>query len=393
MTTKVRKKMIDTTKTEHYHFKVHNSDNFYSKTTKGKALPLIDTLKNVNCYETIPSTGKFERYNLKSYLKTSLGYTPACIEIRDIPFTWRRFRLIVDVSLPKVLRGHNVFEIYDYQFKEIIDAVFEMLLQFGIEISKYELETTTHIRRIDYCKNILIDTPIIQYVFLLQRFKKPWSITFSKYDTTVIFGTKKKKLVIYDKAIEVIRKSLKCKDTPAYKIARLLITLQEIAELNIFRIEQRLYGRQAIVQEVSSVIGTKDITFKDLYSEKVASHVLSKHWQKVASEDKFKTLLLGEQNVNVILEQLVKIAKQQGRRNVNPLYVLYPKLLSDIGEEATSKAIKGMRENRTLIKYKNELYSLIHQLPMYGDTRLKDYRTITQALSDWEKFSLPIISK
>lgn len=382
--------MIDNTVTEHYHFKVLKPDNFYCTTTKDKATPSIDTLTELTSYEPILSTGKYEAYTLKSNLKTPFGYHPALIEIRDVPYaSLHRFRLVINISHPKNLHGHNLSEIYECQVMEIVEAAYNTLLYFGIQIDKDELINNQNIRRVDFCKNVIIYSPVKDFITLLKELKKPRSKVYIGYGETIYFGTKKKKTCIYDKFCEVIKKASKDKNDITYQLVRELLNLQAYSNMHVIRVEQRLYGLQAIKEELKGIINPQDITFQSLFSEKIASHVLNKHWQKISSEQKFKTLLLGEKDVNVILNALSRVVKQEQGKNVNPLFVLYTKLLADIGEEAANQAIKGMRKSRTLVNYKKDLFALIQQLPIQ-DKRLDDYRAITSAVVNWDKFSLPI---
>ena len=112
----------------------------------------------------------------------------------------------------------------------------------------------------------------------------------------------------------------------------------------------------------------------------------------MSHEEKFKLLLLGEKELCVILNEIAKSAKQASKKNVNAVLILYPKLLSDIGEEETVKSIKSIKSSESLSIYKKELYQLMKLLPLY-DTRLTDFKTISAALANWEMFSLPIIPK
>lgn len=387
MTVITSENMIDNIEVALRFFRVVKPDNFYGR--KGIVPPKIDTLKDFSCYATIPTDKNYHAYWLKSQIKTTLGYRPSKVVIQDIPFVaGKRFCLVINVSLPKILFASNIFEINEEQWREVIDAIYNELLHFGVEISKKELEETQP-RRIDYCKNVIIETPVVDFIASLQKLKKIRAKTFVGYDETIYFNTRKKKTCIYDKILEVINKASPNQNDKTYKLAQELKTLQAFSNIHVIRVEQRLFGLPAIRQEVQSIIKSKDITLKSLFNKNVASHVLYKHWTKIATEERFKTLLLGEKEVNVILGGLAKIAEQQQLKNVNPIFVLYSKLLAEIGEGATNNAIKGMRKPRTLVNNKKELYALVKLLPLY-DKRLNDYRNITAAVSNWDSFSLPI---
>src|SRR5256885_8191838 len=152
-------------------FKLLTSDNFYHKS--GKAVPLVNTLENRSCYWTIPTDGFYQEYRLKSSLKYQpLGYRPWRVRIKDIPQNRVRFWLEIEASIPKTLFGHNLYETQEAQVEEAVKAIYDMLLQFGIETSIEEIRTNTKISRVDICKNILIQTPTGDFIKLLQKLQK-----------------------------------------------------------------------------------------------------------------------------------------------------------------------------------------------------------------------------
>lgn len=386
MTITTLKNMTDNMRARLYKFNVFAPTNYYNYSA---VAPRINTLANFACYATIDSNNKYVCYQLKKYLKTSSGYRPYKILIQDIPFARRRFRLLIDLSLPKALFGNNLSEIREYQLHEVIEAVYSLLLEFGIEISKEELLNTPHISRIDYCKNIYIQSNVEELVLLLKKCKKPRSRIYYCYPTSISIGTRKKRLNIYEKTSEVIAKANKKPASTTYKLARVLKASQKSYNTQVFRIEQRLYGRQTIARELKGIIAPRDITFKSLFSEKVASYVLNKHWTSLVNEEKFKTLLLGEQELDVITAEIIKLAGHKQKKKV-PFFASYTKLLADKGEALANKDLRLKKSATSTKTYKKELYELLKQLPV-NDPRLADYQAITNAIVNWDEFSVPII--
>lgn len=382
--------MIDNIRLRLYRFRTFNPENFYCTTIQGKETPYVDTLIDFSCHSTIDTNNKYVGYKLKSHLRTSLGYKPHKILIQDIPFTERRFCLLIDLSLPKMLYGHNVFEITEGQLKEVIDVIYIELLRLGIEIDKEELLITHRISRIDYCKNVLVKKPIPELIEILNELEKQRSKRYYHYTPSISYGSKKKRLNIYDKISEVIAKASKNPESVTYKLAKLLEVLQKNYDVQIFRIEQRLYGKQTLVRELKDILDQKEITFKTLFSEKIASKILSKHWTQLAHEGKIKALLLGKQDLHFIIEVLTRISRQQTKKNINPFYAIYTKLLQERGEGTANTDMQKMREATSIKTYKKELYELMQYLPLHSPL-LADHQTITTAIKEWKLFELPIL--
>ena len=141
---------------------------------------------------------------------------------------------------------------------------------------------------------------------------------------------------------------------------------------------------------LNRLLKSDDIVLKTLFSQKIASYLLNKHWSSLAYEEKFKAFLLGEQDLHTIITETAKLVRQQNKKNLNPFYALYMKLLAEKGEEAANRDMKLMRKATSIKMYKKELYELMNILPI-NDLHFTDYQTITNSIKNWDKFSLPII--
>lgn len=354
--------MIDTIRLKLTKFKVRSRDNYFCKTSVGKQLPYIDTLNNNNCYWTIFSDGNYQEFHLKSSIKYQpLGYRPSRIVVKDIPVNPIRFWLELEFSLPKVLYGHNFHEIHQAQLEAIINSIYDMLLQFGVQIDTEELRTTTSISRIDFCKNELIQTPAKDFIALLLKFQKNRSKTYDKFDTSVLFGNKQQKLIVYDK-IEEITKVLRDKTynnraSKEYELAKMLASNQK----NVIRIEHRLLNRQTIKRELNPILGHYPITFEELFNTDLSSKILLKHWHKTISEEKLKLLLLGEKRISFLYDEFKKSAEKASQK-FNPLSVIYTLLLSDVGEAETNRRIVANKSTETLYVYKRKFNALAQKV-------------------------------
>lgn len=381
---------IDTVKLRLNRFKVINRDTFYHPKKPDSLIPFIDTLENNSCYWSLPTNGNYQEFLLKSHIKYQpFGYKPAWIAVKDIPFSGNkiRFWLEMEISLPNVFNGHNLYEPQDNQFNEVTQAVYDMLLQFGIQINIEELRTTTNITRIDYCKNTLIQSPVRDFIKLLQKLHKPRSRICYEYESSILFGNKQQGLTIYDK-VEEITKVLRNKyynnrKSKQYQIAKILDTYRKIHGLEVIRIEHRLFNHQTIKRELGPIIGFYPFTFKDLFNSQVSSKLLLKHWLKTASEEKLKLLLLGEKNAAFIFDEVEKVIGEKSRRSLDRLTLLI-KLFSEVGEEGTNKRILKIKHTSSLDKYKRSLHELIQQVFFM----IPDLRIIKRLLNPFKVLNL-----
>lgn len=374
--------MIDTIRLKLNKFKVINSDNFFCKRGTEKFIPFIDTLNNNQCYSTIFSEGNYQEYHLKSYIKYEPHfYRPSRIVVKDIPVNPIRFWLEIEVSLPKVLYGHNFYEIQQTQFETVINSLYDMLLQFGIQIDLNELRTTTSISRIDFCKNILIRSTAKNFIQLLLKFQKDRSHTYDKFDTSVLFANKQQGLIAYDKIEEITKvlrdKSYNNRASKEYEVAKILNSHKR----NVIRIEHRLLNRQTIKREIGPITGSYPLTFENIFKTDISSRILLKHWSKAISEEKLKLLLLGEKQVSFIFDELKKSAEHSSKK-FNPFSTTYIKLLYEVGEKETNRRILSVKSSGTLNNHKKQFLALAQQVFF----TIRGWRTISALQNHYRTF-------
>lgn len=358
--------MIDTIRLKLTRFKVINTDNFFCGTNAQSLIPYIDTLKDNKCYWDIPSDGNYQEYHLKSYIKYQpLGYRPSRIVIKDIPIHIIRFWLEIEISLPKVIYGHNFCELQKDHFGIVINSLYEMLLQFGVQIDPEELATTTSISRIDFCKNVLIQSSAKDFIRLLQKVRKKRCVTYDRYETSVLFGNRQQGLIVYDKVEEITKvlrdKKYNNKASKEYEVAKIVDAYKKAHGLEIIRIEHRLLNRQTIKREIGLLIGRYPLSLKDVFDTRICSAILQKHWFRAIPEEKLKLLLLGEKNLNLIFDRIAT-ASNQLSSPFNPLSVIYVKLISEIGEKEADKKILRIKSSSSLNNYKKALQSFAPQI-------------------------------
>lgn len=359
--------MIDTVRLKLSRFKIVNKDNFFRVTKAGTIIPYINTLADNVCYRTIPSDGNYQEFHLKSHIKYEpLGYRPARIIIKDVPKQQIRFWLVIEVSLPKVFYGHNFYEIHEAQFEAIINSIYDMLLQFGIQIDIEELRVTTGISRVDYCKNVLIQSSAKSFANLMQKFQKSRSRTYDKYETSVLFANKQQGLTVYDKVAEVTKilrkKNYNNRTSKEFEVARILNEHKKIHELEVIRVEHRLLNRQTIKRELSPFINSPyPFTLREIFDARVCSQLLLKHWSKTISEEKLKLLLLGDQNLSTLFDGIVTTTEKASIK-FNPLSTLYIKLLAEVGEKEADKRILRIKSSGSLNNYKKQFRAIAQEV-------------------------------
>ena len=388
--------MIDTIKIILTRFKVVNPELFYSPS--GKQLPFIDTLdgKTTSYYE-IYSDGNFQIYFLKKAIKFKpYNYRPAFICIKDIPQLRTRFLLEINISLPKIIYGHNFYELVDSQFNEVVEVIRNLLLQFGIEVTHEDIRLCDRIQRIDYSRNFLLELSTCkEFIPLIKKFSKGKRYTNDpQYKTSAIFKNKQQYLIIYDKVAEItsvlLDKTYNNRNSKEYEVARLLQEYKKIHGLEVLRIEHRLLRSTSIYLELKGLIGHEPpFTFEEVFSSSVSSKVLEKHWGMVATEAKMKLLILGEKRVGENWDEIQRITKQL-EKPFDPYAVLYSKLLSESSEEEANTKITRSKSKSSLKTYKLRISELMGIWDTY-DSRLEVFRRITRSITESDHFNVPVI--
>ncbi|MGG3693496.1 phage/plasmid replication domain-containing protein [Heyndrickxia ginsengihumi] len=111
-------------------------------------------------------------------------------------------RLMINVSIPKLLYGNNIQEVTEQdidRFFNIIDSKIDELFKTKVEREQWQ------VYRLDFCKNFKMDNQkqVTQYINSLSKIKLPRKQTITYGQETASFKNKSQTVNFYDKLAEM----------------------------------------------------------------------------------------------------------------------------------------------------------------------------------------------
>lgn len=139
----------------------------------------------INCYgEEISATKKF--YNAPSF---NIDIKPT----GDIYYK---------TSLPHLIHKTSLYEITEKHYEDCVNLIKKELDRSGLIYNSEEI-TKVPLARIDFCRNIIVENPVPEYIFCLSQFRMPRRDKMNWKTETVSFRNSLRELCIYNKVLEI----------------------------------------------------------------------------------------------------------------------------------------------------------------------------------------------
>ena len=254
---------------------------------------------NSSCYVPHNFSGGWHpkaSWVIQTPLFYKLDYTPN-IMIRAWDYgPTTKWALYVTCSLPKLLFGHNLYELRNTD----IFTVPRKLADLIYKITDIPLCTRDILRadvtRIDYGKNIISDVPgfTADILDLMSKVgaSRWYDITQHEYldkdDRTmdghgIRYHTKTREVIFYDKYIEMRREGLspsRMFDSATTLDREKIMKSLETKGLQVLRMETRYIGTKAIKAILKSVGLVRSPTFCNLFRSNLAKEIVNYEWKK-----------------------------------------------------------------------------------------------------------------
>lgn len=173
-----------------------------------------------------------------------------------------RLLLFVETSLPKLLYDTSYYEIRETDKEKVITLLTSELETAGVSL--YKNIDEFKLSRVDFCRNILLDGKISEYLLFIQQFRMNRKKRRTYEGQTVTFLNNTSELEFYDKIAEIAEKNNKNKD----KRLRFIHEKRVIGE-NTLRIERRLKSNKKIV----NVLG-REYSLSELFDSQLCTKVI-----------------------------------------------------------------------------------------------------------------------
>jgi len=229
----------------------------------------------------------------KTELKNGI-YKPRLTMTKRFNTTGRQeATLSVEFSAPKLLYGNNFDELADKDFPLVIDKLEQVLKTMGIRIF-HDLLLSAPVSAIHYSKNIpLIDGTTPHYLIgKIKQANISLALDVNQTDYrndghSYKWHSNSYEVAFYDKLkdLEMANKSEKRAIEKDNSIQlNLFETLKERKRLEVMRMEVRLNKRQKIKQ-LFRILGIQsDLTFKNLFDQRISQQVLLHYLDELESK-------------------------------------------------------------------------------------------------------------
>lgn len=168
--------------------------------------------------------------------------------------------LFVETSLPKLLYDTSYYEIRETDKDKVITLLASELETAGVSL--YKNMDEFKLSRVDFCRNILLDGKVSEYLLFIGQFRMNRKKKRTYNGETVTFFNKTSELEFYDKITEIAEKNNK------NKRLSFIFEKRAIGE-NTLRIERRLKSNKTIV----SVLGG-EYSLSELFNSQLCTKVI-----------------------------------------------------------------------------------------------------------------------
>jgi len=173
--------------------------------------------------------------------------------------------LMFNVSLPKLLHGHSLAETGPADLDRCIDGIHRQLSFAGVDMDRQDIASMP-VARIDYCRNIAIDGPMAEYMYMLGACSLPHAEKVPQPFGTVLLRNASWQFTAYDKKGEILA------DTKQ----RIAAGLTKDTPHNVLRFEYRII-RGANVRRILD----NRRTFTECYDLDLSRHKVLEKFDKL----------------------------------------------------------------------------------------------------------------
>ena len=284
-------------------------------------------------------------------LKRFLSQTPPSVPVQVLE---------IEVSLPKVRFGNNLYELQNQDWNSVCRALSRKLAQMGIAMTPVDVGSGM-VKYVEYGKNLLTGRIPVSYILEELHRAQPMSkghidvqrTSYRNGGEGLYFCCNSYEVVFYNKTREL---------QPALKLPYCGIPAKLKQELldqkhNILRMEVRFLSRPALMDFLkTNSFANNSGTLQDVYSERLSKCVLNFYWK-----------------------QLSQSARQTSPFILSPAFELW-KIHQSIGNNASTQKILSCLGGRELLR-KHGYKGAINALKRIGCTNpSQTLRTCTSTL-------------
>lgn len=228
-----------------------------------------------------------------------------------------KIELTIQFSAPKILFDNNVDEIEETDFEKLIDTLLLRLAEMGVK-THYEALSNAEIRKVDFCKNILLNNyeTVTHATRTVSKFDIPkrlkiYNDRFQNEGHALRIYNTQQQIIIYDKVKDAFKNKDEAEDKDRTKYQQQLLKAIQSSHspIEILRLEIRLLNVRKLNAVLTELGFSANLTFRDIFKKEIAKTILKQYWKLITPEQ--STFLLYYMDEN-ILKQVLGYLKKQG---------------------------------------------------------------------------------
>lgn len=296
----------------------------------------------------------------------------------------------IQVSVPKLLYGNNLFEVNDSCLMPFVNELQRKLEEFGLRLRKEEILSAT-VHRIDYAKVIKLPSHTSPENFINKLDKAGYrpradltrrDIRSGKEGYWMKFYNSTSSLTIYDKMLEIRKQGY----TSTEKELQNLLLKRKLSK-NVIKFEVSLQKPQKLVSILNRVCQQKKMSYslEEVFSEAISKKVLLHYLAASFNNDvDFLCHAFAEQNLRVNIRNLYGY-----QRNKIALFFLLEEI-KERGTEIVLKEVQMLHGYAIRKRYEGDLENLHLKLQGTKSLNLLPVAFLHKALNEFILYTHPI---
>jgi len=199
------------------------------------------------------------------------------------------YELHIQISIPKMLYGHNLNIVDDYQFGAVISTLTQKLKTMGVDVAEDVLEDA-EVVRVHCGKNIILPHPrtVAEAINELAKAELGKSMDIDTRDyknggQALYFYCGSRNFIFYDKVKDIMKTKVKASEKYKTRTERDIVESGALNDLELLRFEIRLNSARIIQSTIKKVTGDypENLTFSYLFNKDLCKKILIKSWEEI----------------------------------------------------------------------------------------------------------------
>ncbi len=218
----------------------------------------------------------------------------------------RKFDLVIEFSIPKLLWGQSLQELSESDFERTVSILVFELRKMGVEVLNQTIQNALVVR-VHFGKNIPLPSPITAQDALQKLYKadvgRGKHINMRHYDNdgqALYFYASSCNTIFYDKLRDIATPQNKGVDKEKFKQEKQMV-LESKNQPELLRYELRFSNQQSL----NAFLGHKDITFKEIFNQELCQKVLLKNWRDIINGPASQLALKMDRPIEEVFDSII----------------------------------------------------------------------------------------